>query len=370
MYFVAPSVYLPRPQYLFQNVKSFRSRQAIDHGIVKGVLAKYGLEVIKPPKVPSGGGRSQSLIIDTTAGKKLLKRYKESLAHSTITQEHSILNYLAEIDFPAPRLVADNTDHTLVQQGEERYALFDFIEGGFQYHNYILFPGQARYFITNASEMVARLHDNLKDFVPQGYNPDGFKSQSEDRWRNLEWILNRLAQCVTETTRLKPASDTSQLAWLLQQAGYLEEALIQLDAKLKGAALPRQLIHADYGPYNLLFRKNASAIIIDFEIARLDWRVTEIIQAWHKFCYNIFGFRLHKMKWFLDAYQLYLPLTQDELYFIPVVWQYLDIRWAIMNWSRYCQSEADSLLVSARKILDQADWITNNGDKLISSVLA
>jgi hypothetical protein len=48
----------------------------------------------------------------------------------------------------------------------------------------------------------------------------------------------------------------------------------------------------------------------------------------------------------------------------------LDIRWAIMNWSRYCQSEADSLLVSARKILDQADWITNNGDKLISSVLA
>jgi Ser/Thr protein kinase RdoA (MazF antagonist) len=208
--------------------------------------------------------------------------------------------------------------------------------------------------------MLALLHKELKDFVPEGYNPDGFKSQTEDRERNLEWVLDRLVYCLQETSSQNGTASKDKVAWLVQRASYLEEALVQLDIVLTEVDLPRLLIHADYGPYNLLFRKNAPPIILDFEMARLDWRVTELIKAWYRFCYDKFGFRINKMKYLLEAYQTRFPLTEGELEFIPAVWEYVNIRQCILNWYNYCKTRADVSLARAQKNLKLIEWLTVN----------
>lgn len=323
-------------------------------------MAAYDLEIIAAPKSLSGGNRSSSLLLPTSQGKKVLKRYKDSLTESSIVYEHSILTYLGQIDFPAPRLVATGAGEVLVCHCQHRYALFDFIEGGFQYFDYVLLPGQARQFITLAGEMLASLHDKLKKLVLQGYNPDGFKSQFEDRWRNLDWVINKLTFCVAETPRLNQNRNNGQATFLLQQASHLEQSLRQFDEVLKGAALPRLIIHADYGPYNLLFRQNAPAIILDFEMARLDWRVTELIDAWYRFGYDKLGFRLNKMKWLLDAYESRSPLTEQEWHYIPTVWKYLNIWRAVVYWHLYCETGAESYLPKACWNLKLADWMVAN----------
>lgn len=358
---VIDKVYLPRPDHLCYNLKASQKRSTIDRAAVKAILAAYELDLIGEPRVLGGGNRSYSLLVHTSAGKKILKKYKPSLGQSTIIQEHSLLTYLAQTDFPSPHLVTTATGQTLLHRGSPRLALFDYIEGGFQYYHYMLLPGQLQQFITVAGEILALLHQTVRDFAPQGYNPDGFKSQHEDRWRDLAWLVTRLEHCVAETVHLKEKGvDNKEAAWLLQQASYLEKSLIQLDAILKNATLPRLIIHGDYGPYNLLFRRNAPAIVLDFEMARLDWRLTELIGAWHRFGYSQLGRRLTRMKWLLDAYQTYFPLTKEETQLMPQVWEFLDLRQCVQNWHSYCQTGNAARLAKARYNLQTAVWIKMN----------
>ncbi len=358
--------YLPRPDHLYHSLTSRQQRPKVDRTTVELILAECDLKLTAHPQAPLGGGRSSSLIVQTSQGKKILKQYKESLGQSTIIQEHSILTYLAKVNFPSPRLVATKTGETLLKYGEERHALFDFVEGGFQYNNYLLLPGQTRRFIMTSGEMLARLHNQLRDFVPQGYNPDGFKSHNEDRERDLAWFLGKLAQSVAETSRQEAGTGQNhQAVWLLQKAEYLEETLVQLDVELKQADLPRVIIHADYGPYNLLFRKNGSAVILDFEMARLDWRVTDLVQAWRRFSHDRLGFRFNKMKYLLDGYQKHLKLTPDEVQFLPAVWKFFYIRQSILYWHYYCETQVVSWLISARRDAERANWITDNQGKFV-----
>ncbi len=355
-----PKVYLPRPDRLFYNYLIVRGqRPPVDLSPIREVMARYDLEIIAAPKL-LGGNRSGSLLISTPQGRKVLKRYIDSLKDSSIIYEHSILTYLKQIDFPAPRLVTASTGEVLIRRGQDRYALYDFIEGGFQYSDYMLLPGQTRQFIALAGKMLANLHDKLKKLDVQGYNPDGFKSHSEDRWRNLEWLTNKLAFCVAETPRLSQKQNNRQANFLLQQAGHLEETVSKFDEVLKRAALPRLIIHADYGPYNLLFRPNAPAVILDFEMARLDWRVTELIDAWYRFGYDKLGFRFNKMKWLLDAYETLSPLTEQEWSYLPTVWKYLNIWRAIVYWRLYCETGTESYLPKACWCLEMMDWMVAN----------
>jgi hypothetical protein len=127
-YYSVPRVYLPRPDRLYLNLRIGQQHTEVDLTMLKEILAEYEFELIKTPQLLSGGQRSHSLILFTSNGKKMLKRYKSSLSRSTIIQEHSILTYLTYVGFPSPRLVATPTGKTLVREGEHNYALFDFVE--------------------------------------------------------------------------------------------------------------------------------------------------------------------------------------------------------------------------------------------------
>jgi homoserine kinase type II len=358
--YVIPNVYLPRPQRLYPWLRSYHGRPSIDTAKVGEVLTEYGLALISRPKPASGGFRNKSLLVNTVRGKGILKRYQESLGQSTIIQEHSILEYLAQIGFPATRLVSTKAGQTLVQRGKKRYVLFDFVEGGFRSYDYISLPKQTRQYIAIAGEMLAILHEKLRDFVPQGYNPDGFKSKTGDRWRNDEWFINKLTFCVEKTLQRNKNNRKHKSSSLIQRARDLENILVHNTSMLNSADLPRQIIHKDYGPSNLLFRKNAPPVVLDFEIARLDWRIVDIISAWQGFCETRSGYSLNKMKIFLDSYQTHMPLISAEIELIPAVWEFLEIRGCINYWHNYCSTGDKVSLDRACQSFNKLEWVTAN----------
>lgn len=229
------SFYLPRPDRLYTLFRSRFRRPDIDIITVQEVLGEYGLDLVDRPYVPGGRGRSRSLIVSTCEGKKVFKRYVSSTALPTIVHEHSILKHLALVGFSSPRLVVTRSGETIVNKGGSQYALFDFIEGGFHYHNYLLLPAQAREFIAVAGQTLAALHCRLQDFVPEGQNPNGFRSRTEDWWRDLEWCLTTLAHCVQETQSIE---SVPQAAEVLAQATHMEKSLVDSTARSRQPTCP------------------------------------------------------------------------------------------------------------------------------------
>ncbi len=169
--YTAPRVYLPRPDRLLQQFKPSDQPIRMSQDTVQDLLVEYGLDLTGSAQAVSGGGRSQTLLVHSSGGRKIMRRYKPSLGLSTIVQEHSILAFLAQKNFLAPRLVAQTNGQTLLQRDGKRYALFEFIEGGFQYHHYLLTPGQRRQFIAISGRLLGQLHAQLSGFIPAGYNP-------------------------------------------------------------------------------------------------------------------------------------------------------------------------------------------------------
>lgn len=364
-----PRGVLPRPDRLYHSLRFRRRQSEVDLPTVEEILRAYDLELLARPEVPPGPGRSYSLIVNTPGGKKLLKRYKHTVPVPAIVHEHSILTYLTQVGFSSPCLVATPAGETLVCRNGHNYALFDFVEGGFQYHNYLWLPARLRWFIATSAEILAALHAKLRDFVPLGYNHNGFTSREGDWWRDLDWHASRLDRCIEETRRMRATSDGTGAAWLLERADDLEETLHRLDARLKQAALPRLIIHGDYGPYNLLFRRNAPVVVLDFEIARLDWRATELVDALYRFCYTRLGFSLDKIKCFLDAYRAYFPLEPGELESLPLVWEFLNVRRCIVRWHHYCDTHDPRRLAQARWNLELISWIRENRDDFLTRSL-
>jgi Ser/Thr protein kinase RdoA (MazF antagonist) len=360
--------YFPKPNKIIDKLKISKDLSKTDFKEINEILKPYGIENIKNYKIPKDGNRGQNIIINTKFGKKLLKRYKSTLDKSTIIQEHSILKYLATVKFPAPRLCYSKSGNTLFKNRKKYYALFDFVEGGFHYNNYYLFPNQKSKFIASAGKILGTLHEKLNNFNSEGYNPDGFRSKKEDRYRNLDWFDSKLKFCIKKTIDINTRINEYPLNWMIQNIESLETSLSRLNFKLLQSNLPRLIIHGDYGPYNLLFFKNNGIMVLDFEMARLDWRLTEIIRAWHRFCRNKFGFNMKQMLFFLNNYHHKTLFTFAEIELVPEIWEFLSIRNSIKSWYNYCTAEKKSSLVNIKKSLSSLKWIRKNQNELVESL--
>lgn len=340
----------------------------MDH--VEEILAEYGLELAGKSKLPDVVGRSSSLFVNTSKGKVVLKRYKKSMSLPAIVHEHSILMYLAEKDFPAPRLLQTSSGGTYVKKQSGVYALSTFMEGYILYTNYFLIPNQLQAFISAAGETLALLHKGLQEFVPEGHNPNGFKSLTGDRWRNLDWYTEKLNQC-----RVYIGDGGTNDKWsaavntiLFERTGWIYETLHQLDHTLEEAAPSRLIIHGDYNPNNLLIKSNAPPVVLDFEIARLDWRITDLARSISRFASSPSGVDIAKLELFMNAYQACYPISTAELLLIPTVWQFLLIRRVIVCWHINCYRSSERRIAEIKRHMKWIDWIGSNTDMLLTSL--
>ena len=264
--------FIPRPDRLFRQFQSIRSKPEIGDADLDNLLADYDLHLLIKPTVPKGRGRSGTLLLKTDMGWKILKKYKSTVTDSMIDHEHSILQHLVDTKIPIPRLFISAKGNTSISIGLNKYALFDFIDKGYHYHNYILSPGRERKYISISGVMLANIHNELASFIPKGNNPNGFLSQTEQRERNLNWYLQILDHIKQQDNKIQKQEDQEIIQDFLDNAEPVEESLSDLEQQLNKADLPKQIIHGDYGPYNLLINAEKIIAVLDFEVARLDWR--------------------------------------------------------------------------------------------------
>jgi Ser/Thr protein kinase RdoA (MazF antagonist) len=303
------------------------------------------------------GGRSASLLVETAAGKRVVvKRYKQSMGTEAIRTEHDVLTSLAQHSFPAPRLVPSLDGSTLVcDEGGGRFAAFEYLDGYVPMHTRLSLPGDRPRAAFDGGQALGALHRTLADMATP-YRPDtGFGSLSGPRVRGLDWHLERLVAH-------QPPRQADPVAKALP---WVRERLAALDATLSEASPTRGLIHGDYGPYNLLVRLGAPIVVIDFELARLDWHLTDLATAIPRFAANRLRFSASAARAFVDGYRLCHPLSDDELQWLPDVASFLALRRVAVAWGRYVESGTDEWLAEAGEKLGLARTIANRRHGLV-----
>ncbi|HEX2142120.1 MAG TPA: phosphotransferase, partial [Candidatus Limnocylindria bacterium] len=259
-------------------------------------------------------GRSDVVSLSTDRGTIIIKRYRASVDDPAIAGEHSVLLELGRRCFPAPRLVGGPSGETLVRHAGERYAAFEALEGYQPAHALLSLPGAARRLARDAGRSLAALHSALDRFAPSGTNPDGLSWPDGGRVRPVDWYLERLS-AATGGRGLDPDEQ--------RRAG---ERLAALETELPARLPRRAVIHGDYGPYNLLVRPGEPLVVTDFELARLDWSLTDLATALPRFAANRFGLSHRRALAFLDGYTAVIPLSEEERRLIPQVLEYLSLR--------------------------------------------
>jgi Ser/Thr protein kinase RdoA (MazF antagonist) len=331
----------------------------------EAVLARLG---IRPRGTArrAGGGRSSSLILDTDRGRVLLKRYKPTVELGTVRGEHAVLRHLEAAGFPAPRLIAGDDGATIAEDGDRLYAAFRFIDGHRRADAHLLAPAARRRFVHAAGATLGRLHATLAGFVPPTTSPNGFISTTGPRVRDADWYRARIAGAADATRgSAHPAAHEVHA-----RLDALTTELDRLDATLRAAEPARGVVHGDYGPYNLLVRPGRPIVVVDFELARLDWWLTDLATAIPRFATGRRGWSGNRAIAFVQGYLGRRAVPPPELDLVPDVGAFLALRRAIVCVARWAETTDDEWLAEATEKMNLATAYVERRHPLIAAIAA
>jgi Ser/Thr protein kinase RdoA (MazF antagonist) len=352
-----PILYVPRPSRLTALVRSrFRSPD-IDRATVSRILAAdYNLELTGPPDNLPNTRRNRNLIVETRAGRMVLKHYRADWRPETIDFEHSILTRLAEIDCPAPRLVPAADGRTWVTRDGGRYTLFRFIDG-INYSSSFLLRPQRLQLTALLGAILAGLHVRLAGFVPAVRHHLGFMGYDAPRQRDMAWHRAMVAELTARSAGLADEAAAQQAAWLVGRREAMLDEMAFLDDVLSSASLPRVIIHGDYGLHNLVVQSLNRATPVDFELARLEWRLSDLASCLSKMRTDVGTYDFESMYCFMRAYRAVFPISAEEWRYFPDVLKFYRLMGAIQYWKSYFETNGPARkLAAARDALEQSSW--------------
>jgi Ser/Thr protein kinase RdoA (MazF antagonist) len=367
-----PILMFPRFPRRFNRTSLRGSSRDVDEIPLKEIIDIYGVKVTGEATSIPLKSRSLHIVLNTTEGKKILKRYKATVSQSVITTEHSILNYLATIDFPAPRLISTDYGEMLIRLAGHHYAMFDYLDGYFHYHDYLMLPHHKLKFIELSALALATLHSALWDFTPLGSNPEGFPSKDGDRSRDTFWYVAMLKTCQSEVNSFNSINDEDTISYrdlLLEYGDEVKNEIQKLSTEIVKANLPRGIIHGDYGPYNILIKRNNPVLILDFELARIDWRILDIAKSLPYFVRDSFGFSFNKARAYVKSYHSAFPLDPQEVLSVPLILKFIALKRLIVCWHRFHKTQAKRWLKEAKVQNSRITWIENNEEELSKLLL-
>lgn len=362
-----PSSYiiaLPRPGRVSDFLNSCFRPLDIQLDTVKSVLSSYGFALVAAPQNLPNTRRNRNLIVNTSRGRKILKQYRPDWRTSTIAFEHSILGRLADLDFPAPRLLSTQDGHTWLKLDTHNYCMFEFIKGSNYSSSFLVRPHRVRMMATSGSTL-ARLHRQLAGFLPVGQHHLGYKNYTGDRHRDLQWHIQKVDELTAKSQNLGNPEDITQANWLIAHSDQLLNEMGWLDEILGKAALPRLIIHGDYGLHNLIYQSQDTAIPVDYELSRLEWRLSDLVSVVSKFRYKDGSYDFESITRFMQAYQAEYPIVDEEWRHFPLVWKFYKLMKAVQYWLSYFETNGPvRKLFSARDEIGQASWALDHPKQL------
>jgi Ser/Thr protein kinase RdoA (MazF antagonist) len=338
---------VPKPGRILDVARSRVHPAAIDAVTVSRVLERYGLEPTRSPQNPATGWRNRIVVVNTSGGRKVLKQFRSDRKLPSVIWEHSIIDHLERLEFPSVRLTTTSSDTNLVEEDGGRFALFDFVEGR-NLAGFVMPQLLRSALVRTASETLATFHRTVDGFDPEGEHALGYHTYASARTRDVDWHLSTLDELVCATDSLTSPEERSRSEWLCSRAPLIAARVSELGEMLEGADLPRRVIHGDFGMHNLLFRSDGTAVVHDFELARIEWRLIDLIIVLSRLGED-------RGRDFLTAYRATSELTRDEERHLGDVWQYYRLRGAVQSWNSFFELGGVRRLETAQRRVEEAD---------------
>jgi len=356
----------PRPARLSALLRSRWRPLDIPAAAIHEVLKQYAVEQRGPARNLPMSRRTRNVVVPTSVGKKVLKLYRPKWHAPTVLYVHSILEHLAERNFPALRFLRTSEGQSFASLAGRNYALFDFVPGAVYSTSFL--PRSHRLRLEGvAGRTLARFHRALEGFLPAGSHHLGFASFTADRHCDLSWHIRTVNELENRSRSVNRPEDRVHLDWLLNVSGPVLDELRTLDRLLRRASLPRVVIHGDFGLHNLVFHSPGEATVLDFESARLEWRLSDLVGTLSRYRDRRGNYDVDRMRCFLQGYQAVSPLSAQECELLPAAWRFRKLQSVLQYWGAYFEAGRDiGKLMASRSAMAQADWGLDNAERLLA----
>ena len=226
------------------------------------VMSNFDIGVIDSiVEYPRGSRKAPKLLISSEQGKFLLKRRARGKDDPfKVAFSHAIQLYLAAKQFPLPHLVGTKkSNNSMLQWRNTVYELFEYIPGqGYP---------QTLESTADSGRVLALYHKLLGDFKSEWQPSSGSYHLAPAVEQGLRMIPTMVAPNSPDAANI-----TLLLNFLLESYRFSADAVEQLGLE----TWPRQIVHADWHPGNMLFRDNRVVAVIDYDAARLLARVLDV----------------------------------------------------------------------------------------------
>jgi len=272
------------------------------------VLSNYDVGVIESVvEFPRGSRKAPKLLVAAEHGKYLLKRRARGRDDAfKVAFCHQIQLFLMAKHFPLPHLMGTKKDNnSLLQWRGGIYELFEYIPG----QGYT----QSLESTGDSGRVLALYHKLLENFQSPYQAPTGSYHMAPA----VESGLRQIPKTLSGNHKMPDVCD-----YLLKSYNH---AASTVDA-LGFDSWPKQVIHGDWHPGNMLFRDNRVVAVIDYDSARTLPRVLDIANGALQF--SILGGEDDLAKWpdrpdevrfkrFLKGYDEVVLLSEAEMSAVP-----------------------------------------------------
>src|SRR5438045_6303474 len=233
------------------------------------VLSHFDIGVIEDIKeFPRGSRKAPKLLVATEQGKFLLKRCARGKDEAfKVAFCHALQLHLAAKQFPLPHLIGTRKENnSMLQWRGAVYELFEYIPG----QNY----PQTLEATFDSGRVLGLYHKLLESFKSDWQPPLGSYHMAPSVETGLRAIPEILTKAGTHT-----AAIDQMLDFLLRSYNHAAETIEHLGME----SWPKQIVHADWHPGNMLYRDNHVVAVIDYDSARLLPRVVDIANGVSQF---------------------------------------------------------------------------------------
>ncbi len=330
------------------------------------VLSHYDIGIVESVTAfPRGSRKSPKVGIVAEHGKFLLKRRAGGRAvPERVRFSHRVQTHLAEGEFPLAKIISPrDTKQTFVQLRENIYELFEFIAGQ-PYERTEEEASEAGITLARFHEMMGGMKISRSLPVPTGDYHDATRIRSR---------LFGLGSTLSSHDSF--SGDDAELASLVQflLAAY-DEAAESANAFGFGD-LPESIVHGDWHPGNLLYRKKRVLAVIDFDAARRSRCVIDIANGSLQFSMLAKG---DPATWpdhvdavrfgaFLRAYESLRPLSDKQRACIPHLMIEAIISECVLPIYQTGSMGQWTGFRVLKMVRRKVRWIVENGDRLVAS---
>ncbi|MGA2584988.1 MAG: phosphotransferase [Tepidisphaeraceae bacterium] len=325
------------------------------------VLSHYDIGVVDSVvEYPRGSRKAPKLLIVSEQGKFLLKRRARGKDDPfKVAFTHSLQLYLTNKAFPLPHLIGTKKENnSMLQWRNGVYELFEYIPG-------TGYP-QTLESTFDSGRILALYHKLLEEFKSEWHPPSGSYHAST----GVENGLKAIAASI-------PAGADNENHDVHQLLASLQISYRNAGEKTRALGIdtwPKQIVHADWHPGNMIYRDNHVVAVIDYDSARLLPRIIDIANGSLQF--SIIGGDDDVSKWpehldearfkrFLRGYDDVMLLSQAEIRVVPLLMMEALIAEAVFPIAATGTFGRVEGMPFLQMVQRKVAWIQRNYDRLV-----